>query len=83
MEKLINYLNGKKLDELSMLRGLVSSICGDYDKSLTTYATINDDKFFQHMPRDIEDMHKRRTKLFELLMQINKIIEEKLFKLYE
>jgi len=83
MEKLINFLKNKKLEELSMLRGLISSICNDYDKSLTTYATINDDKFFQRMPNDVKDMHERRTKLFSLLMHINKIIEEKLFKLYE
>jgi len=83
MEKLINYLSRKKLEDLAMLRSLVSSICMDYDKSLTNYATINDDKFFKNMPPEIEDMHKRRTKLFDLLMRINKIIEDKLFKLYE
>ena len=83
MDKLLNYLKNKKLEDLSMLRGLVSSICSDYDKSLTTYATLNDDKFFRNMPKEIEEMHEKRTKLFNLLMNINGIIENKLFNLYE
>ncbi len=82
-EKLNKYLSNKSLEELSSLRGLVSSICNDYDKNLTTYATMNDDKAFLKMPPNIKLMHERRTKLFGLLMSINSIIEEKLFKLYE
>jgi hypothetical protein len=35
------------------------------------------------MPGDIAAMHERRNKLFGLLMNINSIIEDKLFKLYE
>ena len=82
-EKLNRYLVNKSLEELSSLRGLVSSICSDYDKNLTTYATLNDDRAFLKMPPDIKAMHERRNKLFSLLMSINAIIEEKLFKLYE
>ena len=40
-EKLKKYLANKKLDELASLRGLVASICNDYDKSLTNYAEIH------------------------------------------
>jgi hypothetical protein len=76
-------LTNKSLEELASLRMLVSSICNDYDKNLTTYATINDDRAFLKMPHDVKDMHERRQKLFGLLMSINSIIEEKLFKLYE
>ena len=82
-EKLRRYLVNKSLEELASLRGLVSSICNDYDKNLTTYATLNDDKTFTKMPSDVEMMHERRRKLFDLLMSINAIIEDKLFKLYE
>lgn len=82
-EKLNKYLNNKSLEELASLRSLVSSICNDYDKNLTTYATLNDDRAFLKMPSDIKVMHERRTKLFGLLMSINEIIENKLFKLYE
>ena len=82
-EKLNKYLNNKSLEELASLRGLVSSICNDYDKNLTTYATLNDDRAFLKMPQDVKTMHERRTKLFGLLMSINEIIENKLFKLYE
>ena len=82
-EKLKRYLVNKKLEELATLRGLVASICMDYDKSLTNYATINDDKSFTNMTPDVEKMHERRNKLFGLLMEINAIIEDKLFKLYE
>ena len=82
-DKLKRYLTNKPLEELASLRMLVSSICNDYDKNLTTYATINDDKAFLKMPQDVKDMHERRQKLFGLLMSINSIIEEKLFKLYE
>ena len=82
-EKLNRYLNNKSLEELASLRGLVSSICNDYDKNLTTYATLNDDRAFLKMPADVKAMHERRTKLFGLLMSINEIIENKLFKLYE
>jgi hypothetical protein len=82
-EKLNKYLNNKSLEELASLRGLVSSICNDYDKNLTTYATLNDDRAFLKMPSDVKTMHERRTKLFGLLMSINEIIENKLFKLYE
>lgn len=82
-EKLNKYLTNKSLEELASLRGLIASICNDYDKSLTTYATLNDDRYFQHMPKDVEEMHERRNKLSNLLMNVNGIIEEKLFKLYE
>jgi len=82
-DKLKRYLTNKSLEELASLRMLVSSICNDYDKNLTTYATINDDRAFLKMPQDVKDMHERRQKLFGLLMSINSIIEEKLFKLYE
>lgn len=82
-EKLNRYLTNKSLEELASLRGLVSSICNDYDKNLTTYATLNDDRAFAKMPQDIASMHERRQKLFGLLMNINAIIEDKLFKLYE
>ena len=82
-EKLNKYLANKSLEELASLRALVSSICNDYDKNLTTYATLNDDRAFLKMPSDIKEMHERRTKLFGLLMSINEIIENKLFKLYE
>ena len=44
---------------------------------------MNDDKAFKRMPPEIEDFHERRNKLTTLLMGINAIIEEKLFKLYE
>ena len=56
---------------------------GDYDKNLTTYATMNDDRAFTKMPPEIKSMHERRQKLFGLLLNINGIIEDKLFKLYE
>jgi len=82
-EKLNKYLANKSLEELASLRMLVSSICNDYDKNLTTYATLNDDRSFTNMPTDIAEMHERRQKLFGLLMSINVIIEKKLFKLYE
>jgi hypothetical protein len=82
-DKLKRYLTNKPLEELASLRMLVSSICNDYDKNLTTYAAINDDRAFLKMPQDVKDMHERRQKLFGLLMSINSIIEEKLFKLYE
>ena len=82
-EKLKKYLTNKKLDELASLRGLVASICNDYDKSLTNYAEIHNDRAFTNMPGDIALMHEKRNKLFALLMSINSIIEEKLFKLYE
>lgn len=82
-EKLSRYLSNKSLEELASLRGLVFSICNDYDKNLTTYATLNDDRAFSKMPSDIKQMHERRQKLFSLLMNINGIIEDKLFKLYE
>lgn len=82
-EKLNRYLANKSLEELASLRGLVSSICNDYDKNLTTYATMNDDRAFAKMPPEIKSMHERRQKLFGLLLNINGIIEDKLFKLYE
>jgi len=82
-DKLKKYLSNKSLENLASLRGLVSSICNDYDKNLTTYATINDDKSFLKMPQDVKEMHERRTKLFSLLMSINAMIEDKLFNLYE
>ena len=83
VEKLKKYLANKNLEELASLRALVASICNDYDKNLTNYAEINNDRSFIKMPDDISTMHERRNKLFGLLMSINSIIEEKLFKLYE
>ena len=83
IEKLKKYLTNKNLEELASLRALVASICNDYDKNLTNYAEINNDRSFAKMPDDISTMHERRNKLFGLLMSINSIIEEKLFKLYE
>lgn len=83
VDKLKKYLTNKNLEELASLRALVASICNDYDKNLTNYAEINNDRSFAKMPDDISTMHERRNKLFGLLMSINSIIEEKLFKLYE
>ena len=83
IEKLNNYLKLKKLDELASLRMLVSSICHDYDMSLTTYAKLNDDMSFSKMSNEVNEMHEKRNKMHGLLMQINSIIEEKLFSLYE
>ena len=82
-EKLNNYLKMKKLEELASIRTLVSSICHDYDTSLTTYAKLNDDMGFAKMTDDVIEMHEKRNKMHGLLMQINSIIEEKLFSLYE
>lgn len=81
-EKLRKYLKGKSLESLATIRSLASSICNDYDKNLTTYATLNDDKLFQHMPEEVEKMHERRKNMFSLLMCINEIIEDKLFNIY-
>ena len=82
-DKLKKYLANKKLEDLASLRMIVSSICSDYDKNLTTYAEMNSDMSFRKMPDEVAQMHERRNKLFGLLMNINSIIEDKLFKLYE
>lgn len=81
--KLEKCLRVKSLEELASLRGLAASIRADYDKDLTTYAALNDDRYFEHMPDSVKQMHERRNKLSDLLMSINEIIEDKLFKLYE
>lgn len=81
-EKLIKFLENKTIEELAGLRGITSAIVNDYDKSLTTYATLNDDKAFLRMPQEVKDMHEKRNKLHALLMKINSIIENKLFNLY-
>jgi hypothetical protein len=82
-EKLKKYFQNKSLEELASLRGLVASIMNDYDKSLISYAEIHEDKFFKNMPNDIKVLHDKRTKMFTLLMCINGVIEDKLFKIYE
>ena len=82
-EKLKKYFQNKSLEELASLRGLVASIMGDYDKSLISYAEIHEDKFFKNMPDDVKVLHDKRTKMFTLLMCINGVIEDKLFKIYE
>jgi hypothetical protein len=82
-EKLKKYFQNKSLEELASLRGLVASIMGDYDKSLISYAEIHEDKFFRNMPDDVKVLHDKRTKMFTLLMCINGVIEDKLFKIYE
>ena len=81
-EKLLKYLQNKKLEDLASLRGLIKSIVLDYDNSLTNYATLNDDKLFSKMDDNTRSMYERRGKLNNLLMAVNNIIEEKLFKLY-
>ena len=82
-EKLKRYFQNKSLEELASLRGLVASIVNDYDKSLLSYAEIHEDKFFKSMPPEIQELHEKRRKVFTLLMCINGVIEEKLFKIYE
>lgn len=82
-EKLKKYFQNKSLEELASLRGLVASIMGDYDKSLISYAEIHEDKFFRNMPDEVKVLHDKRTKMFTLLMCINGVIEDKLFKIYE
>lgn len=82
-EKLKKYFQNKSLEELASLRGLVASIINDYDKSLISYAEIHEDKFFKNMPEDIKVFHDKRAKMFTLLMCINDVIEDKLFKIYE
>ena len=81
-EKLLKYLQNKKLEDLASLRGLIKSSVLDYDNSLTTYATLNDDKLFSKMDNNTRSMYERRGKLNNLLMAVNNIIEGKLFKLY-
>ena len=80
-EKFKAYLQTLPLSELASLKQVVSSLCLDYDKSLTTYANLNDDKVFSRMPADVERMHKRRMKMYSVLMSINSSIEEKIFKM--
>ena len=77
-------LRDSDLDVLS-IRGTNDGVLNmkHYDKNLTTYATMNDDRAFTKMPPEIKSMHERRQKLFGLLLNINGIIEDKLFKLYE
>lgn len=82
-EKLKKYFKNKSLEELASLRGLVASIMNDYDRSLVSYAEIHEDKFFKNMPEDIKVLHEKRSKVFTLLMCINDVIEDKLFKIYE
>lgn len=82
-EKLKKYFQNKSLEELASLRGLVASIMNDYDRSLVSYAEIHEDKFFKNMPDDVKVLHDKRTKMFTLLMCINGVIEDKLFKIYE
>jgi uncharacterized membrane protein len=82
-EKLKKYFQNKSLEELASLRGLVASIMNDYDRSLVSYAEIHEDKFFKNMPEDIKVLHEKRSKVFTLLMCINDVIEDKLFKIYE
>ena len=81
-EKLLKYLQNKKLEDLASLIALIKSIVLDYDNSLTVYATLNDDKLFSKMDDNTRSMYERRGKLNNLLMAVNNIIEEKLFKLY-
>ena len=82
-EKLKKYFQNKSLEELASLRGLVASIMNDYDRSLVSYAEMHEDKFFKNMPDDVKVLHDKRTKMFTLLMCINGVIEDKLFKIYE
>ena len=48
-----------------------------------TYGKIEQDKFFKNMPDDVKVLHEKRSKVFTLLMCINDVIEDKLFKIYE
>ena len=82
-EKLKKYFQNKSLEDLASLRGLVASILNDYDKSLLNYAEIHEDKTFKNMPLEIQELQEKRRKIFTLLMCVNGVIEEKLFKIYE
>ena len=79
-DKLNRYLGNKSLEELGTLRGLVSSICRDYDNSLVNYATMNDDRSFTKMTKDkikeLEEENKRLRKTVVMQeMEYNQLLK--------
>lgn len=79
----INKLREKSLNELSDLKRSIQSMCDEYGKTLTTYATMSADPMFQKMTDDMKETFSRRNKYMELISNINNIIEEKIDKIYE
>lgn len=78
----IEKLKSKTLTELLELRTATETICEDYAKRLTDYATMYADPQFQRMPARTQELYKRREKFVEFLEKIKSIIEEKIMVIY-
>ena len=73
----------KSLTQLLELKSATESVCEDYAKELTDYATMNGDLQFKNMPANTQVLYEKRLKFLELLNTLKSIIEEKLMNYYD
>lgn len=78
----IDKLLKRNLSELTELKSATQSLCEDYAKNLTNYATMSNDPMFQKMDYGTQDVYRKRGELVSLLNEINKAIEVKLYEIY-
>lgn len=78
----IENLRKKTLTELNELKVIIESVCEDYAKNLTTYATMSADPAFQKMPSDTQKMYNERGKFVQMLETVKTVIKEKLIGIY-
>lgn len=78
----IEKLKKRSLNDLNELKTIIETLCEDYAKTLTTYATVSADPMFQKMPKDMENLFYKRNKYVEMNSKIKTIIEEKIDEIY-
>mgnify|MGYP006958184778 CR=1 FL=1 len=82
-KKLKTILNGDNLDKMLVLKTLLTTAVEDYDRSLATYAQLNDDKTFSKVSKEVDEMMNRRLKLSNILQTLNKRIENLVIDCYD
>ena len=82
-KKLKTILNGDNLDKMLVLKTLLTTAVEDYDRSLATYAQLNDDKTFSKVSKEVDEMMNRRLKLSNILQTLNKRIENLVIDWYD
>lgn len=78
----LDKLLKRSLTELTELKSATQSLCEDYAKNLTNYATMSNDPMFQKMDYDTRNLYRKRGEFVSLLNEINKAIEIKLYEIY-
>lgn len=83
INKTLENLSKRKLDNLTNLYGIINEICSDYSRMTDGYSLATGDRMFENMPKDIRDMINDRQKFFSYRNIVKDAIKIKLTEIME